>query len=113
MKKTIILTILGLGSLSGLCDAQDTLSAKKGDTSIFLARSYLATTGTMYTAIPKDDTVSTITYCLNLKTLNPKWIKIKAIPGWNNSSVYFHGLIIYKKYLNVPKGYKAIYSIKL
>lgn len=60
----------------------------------------------------KKDTITVLTYCINIHTLRPKWFRLKAIYGDNYGWVTVNSVVLYKKYLNVPKGYKAVYSIQ-
>lgn len=57
------------------------------------------------------DTIFTITYCLNTVTLETKWIRLRALQGFTYPSAQINSIVIYNKYLNVPKDYKAIYSV--
>lgn len=97
-----------------ICDFINCIGKVLGQT---LKPAFLTATNNLFIhgiTYPKIDTITVATYCVNPETLDIKWFKIQAVTGgfeypymtFNNT------LFIYKKYLNVPKGYRAIYSIQ-
>lgn len=103
--KTLLLLTLTCICLQGMAQT------KKDTTSRVDSIWYVQTPQWQNMSFVSKDTVNTITYCVNIHTLKTKWLRLRALTGLDYGYVSFNGLMIYNKYLNVPKGYKAVYSI--
>lgn len=118
MKRTIITLAILLVTLTGFTQSKprraDTTVRCAAYASLILGTATGSTMASNWgiTHIPHTDTIIAITYCVNTLTLRPKWFRLHALTGLNYGWFSINGTIsIYKKYLNVPKHYKAVYSI--